>query len=100
MRGRRHRGLNIILKTHDKSERPHLCRSCTYGTVIEGSGREITFCSEILKKISFRVEKCSGYNSKENTSIAAMREIAWTIETSKMGRIGFISPEERRRREN
>lgn len=99
MRRRRRRAQNIVLKTHDKSEHPHLCKSCSYGCVIEGSGKEVTFCQEINKRIDFQVERCSSYYPQDSISLGAMREIAWTVETNRKGKIGFVSPDERRREE-
>jgi len=95
----------VVLKVINGTQRSdvHLCRTCSMGHHIQAanSGFELIRCMRFSPLvIQEPIARCSHYLDRTRPSLQAMEEIAWSLMTDKGGRsLGFLSPEELRRRE-
>jgi hypothetical protein len=78
---------------------PSLCRSCTRGMQIQGAAdsQEVNYCRSLEKAIRWHVTKCSGYNDKRLPDINDLKQIAWDIIDKGGKKIGFRTPEDRKK---
>jgi len=83
-----------------------LCKSCRHATIIRGEriDEEIIRCGELsgnASAIRFKVVECSSHQSKAESTLNMMREIAWEVRTDKTGKkIGFMSPLDARQKKD
>lgn len=88
-----------------KEDQEPLCSSCRMGVSVQGRavGEQLRYCSALERMMPMHVTKCSSYDDKRVPSRWDMEQIAWVLSTTQSGanrKIGFISPQERRRRED
>ena len=82
---------------------PSLCESCQNATIVKGQtlDEEIVLCSEMnYKPVRFKVTECSDYEKHNTMKLWQMVQMAWPLATKKGKIIGFMSPEEARRRKD
>jgi hypothetical protein len=94
----------VVFKIHNGTRRSdtHLCRSCRWAVHMQSalSNKERILCNathrlEILEPVAH----CSAYLDRTKPTLEEMQAIAWSLQTDKGGRtIGFMSPEDLRRR--
>lgn len=80
-----------------------LCDTCTFSHITEGprfkDKRVVCGCMhDYRKEIDFPVKKCNRYKQQNQMDLYEMKNIAHVIEQGKGGKIGFLSPEEARKR--
>ena len=87
----------------------NLCVSCVYGMEISTQcGENYVMCGNFdvpsrlknLLSAGKEVSSCTVYQPKGFKSEHELKNIAWILEVSKSRKIGFISPEERRKKES
>jgi hypothetical protein len=80
-----------------------LCASCRYSLRRTSSltGRIETRCGAIVNNplVTTKIANCTAYLQKGSLSLQEMSDIAWVIETKGGKHIGFLTPEELRRRQ-
>ncbi len=76
-----------------------LCRSCSFATIVEGSAgtQQIKQCAH-LGRVPFPVASCSQWQDRSATSLWDMQQIAWVVEAKGSRHVGFLSPEQRRKK--
>lgn len=73
---------------------PNLCLSCSRSVCIRGQNfEEFIYCGYMEKQMTFPVEKCNRYSADSETSLSAMEEIAWKVESRHRERAGFNGAE-------
>jgi hypothetical protein len=83
-----------------REDEPTLCLSCRHATVIRGKNLhdELIDCGRLegpMRRISFSVMSCSGYEDRRQTSLWHMETIAWVLRTERKSRkIGFVPARE------
>lgn len=81
----------------------HLCASCRMAVITRGQNlQEERIVCRVLSPnalITHRVSFCTEYSDRSTTSLYEMQEIAWTLTTSPGRKVGFVSPQELRRRD-
>jgi len=95
----------ISIKVQDGtvSAGPLLCGSCTRGLVRKSEeGKQTVMCAWAYNSpvyIKEKIVQCTGYRNRAAPSLESFEEIAWQIITNKReGSLGFIDPQEWRRR--
>lgn len=68
-----------------------LCRSCTYGMVMEKAGGDpYVFCNNIHRFVPPNLAACSDYHHKDQPTKWELEKIAWQVRTDRSGKvIGF-----------
>ena len=95
----------VVLKVHNGTLRggSNLCLTCRYAHHSQSalSGKERILCTAMSPAMPLNepVARCSSYLDRSRPSLIDMQEIAWSLQTDKVGRsIGFLSPDDLRRR--
>lgn len=94
----------LVMKIHNGTRRSdvNLCLTCRQALHIQSSvsNKEQIRCNATTPfRILEPVYRCTGYLDRTKPTLMDMQEIAWTLHTDKGGRsIGFMSPEDLRRR--
>ncbi|HWB14930.1 MAG TPA: hypothetical protein VG538_00890 [Vicinamibacterales bacterium] len=76
-----------------RHDEPSLCLSCRSAKLVRGcsSREEITWCSNLNTRVTFRVTSCSEYLHRDHPSLWHMEDIAWILRTdSKRKQVGFV----------
>lgn len=72
-----------------------ICKLCRYGTVIEDArGNISSYCHEMMYRgtINYEVKNCSTFEDKKFIPQYELEKIAWEINVSKNGIVGFNPP--------
>lgn len=97
---------NIVFKIQNatvRTDQPNLCSSCREAlhTVGASSGRERIVCLASYNSpyvMTEPIAKCNTYRDKTKPSLDDMKDIAWSLQTDKGGKIlGFKSPDQLRK---
>ena len=75
-----------------------LCRTCRFATIVEGPAntQKIKQCSQ-LGRVPFPVVSCNDWEDTSATDLWDMKQIAWVVELKGTRRVGFLSPDQRRK---
>ncbi len=97
----------VVLKIREgtKNSGDDLCRTCKFSHRFAAarSNRETVLCTRHYDtpiRITEPIANCNKYRHANEPDLYDMKEIAWEINLNKGGTIGFMSPEQIKKRED
>lgn len=91
--------LKLKIREGTRSDGKRLCDGCRHGQVMRGAAdsEEVVYCHQLDSRAPMRVVECNQFDDKSLPSLWDYQQIAWVLETSPGRKIGFVSPEKRRK---